>query len=123
VTDLADFQPKEISDPTRQPGISPTVAETLFLPRLRWLAAMTEPEFREVFRGSPVKRAKWPGLVRNACIALGNWCASEKTLEPALREEISDLLKVLQTSADSLIAESAQWALSRIQGSEIGVRK
>ncbi len=49
-----------------------TEEESLFLPRLEWLAAMNEEQFRDVFRGSPIKRTKWRGLVRNACIALGN---------------------------------------------------
>ena len=33
---------------------------------------MNEEQFRAIFRGSPVKRTKWRGLMRNACIALGN---------------------------------------------------
>jgi len=53
-----------------KPSIRPR--KSLFLPRLEWLAAMDEMEFRRIFRGSPIKRTKWRGLVRNACIALGN---------------------------------------------------
>ena len=47
-------------------------AISLFSPGLEWLISLTEEEFRDVFRGSPVKRAKWRGLVRNACVAIGN---------------------------------------------------
>ena len=36
------------------------------------LLEMTEEEFRERFRNSPIKRAKRVGLQRNACVALGN---------------------------------------------------
>src|SRR5208282_5742609 len=46
--------------------------ETLFAPELEWLASLSQQEFSAVFRGSAVKRAKWRGLVRNACVALGN---------------------------------------------------
>jgi epoxyqueuosine reductase len=86
--------------------------ESLFLPRLEWLAAMDEAEYREVFRGSPVKRTKWRGLVRNACIALGNSRVQRGT--PA-HEKITALLKRLAAASDAAISESAHWALSRIQ--------
>jgi epoxyqueuosine reductase len=73
---------------------------------------MDEIEFRRVFRGSAIKRTKWRGLVRNACIALGN--AELHTGTPA-HNRISELLKRLSASPDLVIAESAFWALSRIQ--------
>ena len=73
---------------------------------------MNEQEFREVFRGSAVKRTKWRGLVRNACIALGN---SELEEGAPVRRRISALLTRLSASPDPIIAESAIWALSRIQ--------
>jgi epoxyqueuosine reductase len=86
--------------------------ESLFLPRLEWLAGMDEAEFRRVFRGSAVKRTKWRGLVRNACIALGN---SEVHSGTRTHRKISELLQRLSGSQDAAIAESALWALSRIQ--------
>lgn len=88
------------------------VADSLYRPSLERLAAMSEAEFREIFRGSPVKRAKWRGLVRNACIALGNTAGSAT---PAARARIRRLLESLSASPEIVIAESAQWALSRIQ--------
>ena len=45
---------------------------SLFAPELEWLASLSQQEFSEVFRNSSVKRAKWRGLLRNACVALGN---------------------------------------------------
>jgi epoxyqueuosine reductase len=86
--------------------------ESLFLPRLEWLAAMDETEFRRIFRGSPIKRTKWRGLVRNACIALGN---SDLHRGARPYQRITELLQRLATSPDSIISESAIWALSRIQ--------
>ncbi len=41
-------------------------------PELEWLARLSLEEFREVFRGTPVKRAKYSGLLRNVAIAMGN---------------------------------------------------
>jgi epoxyqueuosine reductase len=86
--------------------------ESLFLPRLEWLAAMDEAEFRRMFRGSAIKRAKWRGLVRNACIALGN---SDLRRGTGPYQRIMELLNRLSASTDSVISESAIWALSRIQ--------
>ena len=41
-------------------------------PELIPLLSLTEEEFRERFRRSPIKRAKRAGLLRNVCVALGN---------------------------------------------------
>ena len=95
-----------------QQEISGSLEQSLFLPRLEWLAAMDETEFRRIFRGSAIKRAKWRGIVRNACIALGN---SELHRGTHVYQRISELLQRLCSSADAVIAESALWALSRIQ--------
>jgi epoxyqueuosine reductase len=90
----------------------PPQDESLYLPRLEWLLGLREVDFRELFRGSPVKRTKWRGLMRNACIALGN-----SGLRPGMADHgrVSDLLNRLAGSEDQVLAESARWALSRIQ--------
>jgi epoxyqueuosine reductase len=88
--------------------------ESLFSPRLEWLLSMDEREFREVFRDSAIKRTKWRGLVRNACIAIGNSGVPRGT---PTRDRILAALGQLSASRDALIAESAVWALSRIQRS------
>jgi epoxyqueuosine reductase len=43
-----------------------------FAPELETLAAMTEEEFRERFRDSPVRRAKYAGFERNVAAARAN---------------------------------------------------
>jgi epoxyqueuosine reductase len=93
-------------------GASP---EALFLPRLEWLASLSQSDFSEVFRGNPIKRTKWQGLIRNVCIALGN---SKLPRDSAAFERISSTLTPLAASTDPVIAESAQWAISRIQANE-----
>jgi epoxyqueuosine reductase len=101
------------SDASRPPHTTDTPAtQSLFLPSLEWLAAMTEDEYKATFRDSPIKRAKWRGLVRNACIALGN---SKPAAEGQVHKRISTLLERLAASPDLAISESALWALSRIQ--------
>ena len=52
---------------TSLPPLQPR--EKLAAPELLWLLSLDELEFRRIFRGSAVRRAKWRGLLRNACIA------------------------------------------------------
>jgi epoxyqueuosine reductase len=113
-SEATEFQPRVFP-----PGESKQAAashsrepESLLFPRLEWLASLSESEFRELFRGSPVKRAKWRGLVRNACIALGN---SSLPAGSATHARVIKLLSQLSNSSEAVISESAQWALSRIQ--------
>jgi epoxyqueuosine reductase len=105
-------QGSEVSSQQAQQDTIDSSEESLFLPRLEWLAALDETEFRRVLRGSPIKRTKWRGLVRNACIALGN---SEVHRGARAYYRITELLQRLSSSQDTVIAESALWALSRIQ--------
>lgn len=107
-TELREFQPRTFGT-----SIENGAAETsLYRPELLMLANLSELEFREEFRGSPIKRAKWRGLVRNACIALGN---SGLTTGSSVYPEALSSLERLSESPDGVIAESARWALSRIQ--------
>jgi epoxyqueuosine reductase len=101
VTALADFEPRRFS-----------AGKSRFEPRLEWIAGLSEAEFREKFRGSAIKRTKWRGLVRNACIALGNAKFERGSAE---QSRVLQLLGRLAESSESVIAESARWALSRIQ--------
>ena len=114
ITEMAQFQPR-VSPAQGEhfaDGALPMQQESLYLPRLEWLLELSETDFRELFRGSPVKRAKWRGLLRNACIAMGNSGPRPGT---AGHVRISALLQRLAESEEKVLAESAQWALSRIQ--------
>jgi epoxyqueuosine reductase len=108
------FQPRALpaAEEDRTETLRATQDETLYLPRLEWLLGLTETDFRELFRGSAVKRAKWRGLIRNSCIAVGN-----SGLRPGMADHarICDRLEQLAASEDHVLAESARWALSRIQ--------
>ena len=101
VSDIPDFKPRQFH-----------AGDSLLEPRLEWLAGMSEEEFREKFRGSAMKRTKWRGLVRNACIALGN---SDVPRASEAHKRILELLQRLSQSEEFGIAESAHWAFSRIQ--------
>jgi epoxyqueuosine reductase len=73
---------------------------------LRSLAALSEDEFRSLFRHSPIRRIKRNRFVRNVCVALGN-VGTEADL-PVLQRLAGD--------SDPLIAEHANWAIEEIKG-------
>jgi epoxyqueuosine reductase len=73
-------------------------------PALAWLAEMPVEEFREVFRGSPIRRTKHSGLRRNVAIAMGN----------SGNREFLPLLDKLAADEDAIVAESAGWAKGRL---------
>ena len=114
ISRMPQFQPRVSPAPgeNRSDTLVPVQNESLYLPKLEWLLGLSETDFRELSRGSPVKRTKWRGLLRNACIAVGN-----SGLRPGTpgHVRISALLKCLAESEETVLAESAQWALSRIQ--------
>ena len=99
VSALPNFQPRQHK------------ANSLFSPDLEWLISLSEEEFRGMFRGSPVKRTKWRGLVRNACVAIGN--SGLRPGEPGYAE-ICARLEQLSASDDGILAEHARWALDRL---------
>ncbi len=88
VTSAAEFEPRE----------------GLVNPALDWLAGMQPEEFRAVFRGSPVRRAKLSGLRRNAVIAMGN--SGDRKFLPTLKKLCED--------SDPVVAEHARWALGQL---------
>ena len=100
VTQLAAFEPRSVED-----------QNSLFEPSLEWLASLIQEDFSRIFRGSALKRAKWRGLVRNACVALGN---SDLKRDSPAYQRVLMLLSQLADSDDALIAEHARWALARL---------
>ncbi len=68
------------------------------------LMSLSQEEFSRRFKGSPVKRAKRRGLLRNVAVALGNWGSPEAV--PALAGALWD--------SEPLIRGHSAWALGRI---------
>jgi epoxyqueuosine reductase len=111
VTALAAFQARQIAAQDTSDRDETKAGKWLFAPELEWLASLTQEDFSRIFRGSAVKRAKWRGVVRNACVALGN-VAIDRNSEAYPRVLL--VLSRLADSDDSLIAEHARWALARL---------
>jgi epoxyqueuosine reductase len=97
------------------PDVLPRALENAY-PSLDWILAMTEEEFRAVYRATPVLRTKRRGLARNAAVALGN-IGSERDiphLERALREHDEPLVRGHAAWALGILArEDARPALDR----------
>jgi epoxyqueuosine reductase len=72
--------------------------------RLIALMGMDQAEFSRRFKGSPVKRTKRRGLLRNVAVALGNWGSPEAV--PVLAAALGD--------EEPLVRGHAAWALGRI---------
>jgi epoxyqueuosine reductase len=81
-------------------------------PGLLDLMALDDEGFRQRFRGSPVKRAKRRGLLRNVAVALGNWGSPAAT--PALARALHDV--------EPLIRGHAAWALGCVAGGDAAHR-
>lgn len=89
-TPLDDFRPRE----------------GLRAPDLIELLSIGEKDFDRRFEGSPIRRARWEGLMRNVAVALGN------SGDPAAVEPLGRALE----SPAPLLRGHAAWALGRIGG-------
>ncbi len=77
-------------------------------PALIPLLELDQARFSALFRGSPVKRAKRRGLVRNVAVALGN--SGDPAAVPALVRALAD--------PEPLVRGHVAWALGRLSGGQ-----
>jgi epoxyqueuosine reductase len=94
-----EFRPRQQFQPRAGTGSSPALIPLL---------SLTEEQFRERFRLSPIRRTKRRGLLRNVCVALGN--IGDPQAIPALVAALHDL--------EPLVRGHAAWALGRIGGAQ-----
>jgi epoxyqueuosine reductase len=73
---------------------------------LRDLLGLTQAGFAEIFRGTAIKRVKWTGLLRNACVVAGN--SGDASLVDALVR--------LASHESSVVRVHAVWAAGRLGG-------
>jgi epoxyqueuosine reductase len=87
------------------------------LPRPLLAAALrlSPQEFNRNFKGSPVKRARRRGYLRNVAVALGNRYAGRPDLAESAAI-ISALREALLQDPELLVRGHAAWALGRIGG-------
>jgi epoxyqueuosine reductase len=77
----------------------------LVAPDLIELLKLDDAGFKAKFTGTPMLRTKRRGLLRNACVALGN--IGDSSALPALQQAACDL--------EPLIVEHARWAIAEIE--------
>ena len=82
--------------------------EKLLSPEFKWLMELDADSFREVFRKSPVKRAKRGGFMRNVLVAVGN----------SGNKEYIKYVKGLLGDDEPIIRAHAVWALWRLEGGD-----
>ena len=66
--------------------------------------SLTPADFNMKFKGSPVKRAKRRGYLRNVAVALGN--TGDMHALPVLQKALND--------EEPLVREHAKWAIEKI---------
>jgi epoxyqueuosine reductase len=76
----------------------------LAAPRLADLLALDDAGFREMFRGSPIKRIGVKRMIRNCLVAAGN--SGDQELAASVRPHLDD--------PDPVICEAAEWALAQL---------
>ena len=91
--------------PTAEAAFRPASWDAVAPPLLD-LLALDEPDFARRFANSPVRRIGRARLVRNACVAAGNW--GSPAAVPALVALLAD--------DAPLVRGHAAWALRRIGG-------
>ena len=89
--------------PTDEPAFQPRPDQVA--PPLLDLLRLDEAAFRARYRKAPLYRARRRGLLRNVCVAIGNW--GDPQAVPALAE-------VLAREPEPLVRGHAAWALGRI---------
>ena len=97
---------QKFATPQWDPAFSPRLG--LPLPYLRDELSLTPQEFNRKFKGSPIKRTKRRGYLRNMAVALGN--SGDPAAIPALIQALAD--------PEPVVRGHAAWALARIGGEQ-----
>jgi epoxyqueuosine reductase len=85
--------------------VEPVFSPRHFAPPLGRLAALSEQEFMEMFRQTPVARAKYQGFLRNVAVAMGRTGL----------EEFRAPLEKLAHAEDPTVSEHARWGLKQLK--------
>ncbi len=96
----------KFAQPSAEPEYTPRTefSGPLLIQLTERVLALSGRGFKRTFAGSPVLRAGRKGLLRNLCVALGNWGSEEAV--PTLVSALSD--------RSALVRGHAVWALGRV---------
>ncbi|MCP4425945.1 MAG: tRNA epoxyqueuosine(34) reductase QueG [Chloroflexi bacterium] len=107
-----------------RPSVASTLHNSLLeevAPPLLDLLTLDDVAFNERFANSPIKRIKRTRLVRNACVAAGNWGGKMPVLSGDQRSKVEATvfpLIALLADPEPIIRGHAAWALQQIGGHE-----
>lgn len=87
------------------PQAIPVQLQSLAPADLLEILKLDDATFRQLYRHTPLWRAKRRGVIRNACLVLGN--QRLEAAKPALQNLLGD--------SEPLIRHAAQWALEQLQ--------
>ncbi len=90
----------------RQPGLGQEYNGQALTILANELLGLSVEAFKARFRRSPLYRAHRGGLLRNTCVALGNW-GHEQAVDPLTRALLD---------SDPLVRGHAAWALAQVGG-------
>jgi epoxyqueuosine reductase len=71
---------------------------------------MSGKEYRRVFADSPLARPRRKGMLRNLCVALGNYGVTS----PEAAEGVRPVLERAATGRSELVMEHGKWGLGRV---------
>ncbi len=89
---------------TNEPSFQPR--DGLYNPELSSLVKLSEEDFRRIFKGNPIKRARRKGFFKNILVVMGN--SGSKEFIPDIKESLND--------EDPTVRAHAAWALSKLEG-------
>jgi epoxyqueuosine reductase len=100
---------RRFADPAGDPAFAPRLG----MPSLDLIVELrlSPDEFSQRFRGSPVKRARRRGYLRNVAVALGN--LAHASSDPAA---IRVLSAALLENSESVVRQQAAWSLGQVGG-------
>jgi epoxyqueuosine reductase len=98
---------RRYSTPAREKSFYPVDIERA-APHLLDVLALDRTGFAARYKDTPLLRAKRRGLLRNACVAAGNWGSRDAL----------PVLVTLSHDDEPLIREHAEWAIRRIKENE-----
>lgn len=81
---------------------------------LEEILALEQADFSRIFARTSIKRLKWRGLLRNACVVAGNLRSTEKEVAEEELERLQPRLVQLLSHPEAMVRVHAVWAINRL---------
>ena len=109
---------QRFAEPSREPAYRPErpLERGSLVPLFLEVLALDAEGFRARFPGSPIRRAKREGLLRNLALAIGNWLDEARGTEGERSHELAEAVDGLVAALGDespLVRSHAVWALGQ----------